>query len=231
MDLCLIIDSSGSIRDNNPPDRSYDNWELQLKFVSDMVSAFDVGPDATRIAAIVFSEQVTLAFSLDRYTNAQDVQQALTNIAYLGQTTNTPQALIQTRNQCFNAATGDRSNVPNLAIIVTDGVPFPANRRNPAIAEAAALRAAGVTMIAIGITNVIDQDFLKELSSPPQLEGQNYFTAADFNELERIIPDVVKGTCGATEVGMYANEWTWSIVFFIFDDILNVEIIFLPHCT
>ena len=34
IDLCVVIDSSGSIRDNNPPDGSYDNWELTLAFVN-----------------------------------------------------------------------------------------------------------------------------------------------------------------------------------------------------
>ena len=120
----------------------------------------------------------------------------------MGQTTNTPEALIQTRNQCFNPANGDRPNVLNLAIIVTDGVPFPGSRRAPAIAEAAALRDTGVTMIAIGITEVIDQDFLKEMSSPPQIEGQNYFTATSFGALQTITRTVVEGTCKAVVEGM-----------------------------
>ena len=34
MDLCIIVDSSGSIRDNNLSDNSYDNWALVLQFVS-----------------------------------------------------------------------------------------------------------------------------------------------------------------------------------------------------
>ena len=39
IDLCIVIDSSGSIRDNNPPDNSYDNWRLLLDFV-EMVRFF-----------------------------------------------------------------------------------------------------------------------------------------------------------------------------------------------
>lgn len=201
VDLCLIIDSSGSIRDQNPRDGSVDNWQLQLNFLSDLVGAFTIGPDQTRVGAIVFSEEVRLAFALDRYTTASDVQQAILNINYLGQTTNTPEALIQTRQQCFNAATGDRSDVVNLAIIVTDGLPFPDFRRQPAIDEAIALRDTGVTMIAIGITNVIDRDFLRQMSSSPQVENQNYFTATDFTALTRITTAVVEGTCEAVVSG------------------------------
>ena len=36
IDLCIVIDSSGSIRDNNPKDGSYDNWELLLNFVKEV---------------------------------------------------------------------------------------------------------------------------------------------------------------------------------------------------
>ena len=202
VDLCFIIDSSGSIRDNNPPGGSPDNWELQLRFLADLVGAFTIAPDATRVGAIVFSEDVRLVFPLDRYSNAGEVQNALLTIPYMGQTTNTPEALIQTRNQCFNSATGDRPDVINLAIIVTDGLPFPPGRRNPAIAEAAALRNIGVTMIAIGVTTVIDQDFLKEMSSPPQIENENFFTATNFGALQAIRRTVVEGTCKAVVEGM-----------------------------
>ncbi len=36
VDLCIIVDSSGSIRDNNPSDGSYDNWDLLLQFVREV---------------------------------------------------------------------------------------------------------------------------------------------------------------------------------------------------
>ena len=36
VDLCIVIDSSGSISDNNPSDGSYDNWKLTLEFVQEV---------------------------------------------------------------------------------------------------------------------------------------------------------------------------------------------------
>lgn len=38
IDVCVVIDSSGSIRDNNPADGSFDNWELLLEFVKQVQS-------------------------------------------------------------------------------------------------------------------------------------------------------------------------------------------------
>ena len=36
IDMCIVIDSSGSIRDSNPDDDSYDNWEFVLEFVKEV---------------------------------------------------------------------------------------------------------------------------------------------------------------------------------------------------
>ena len=194
VDICLIIDSSGSIRDNNPPDGS-DNWTTQLKFLSNLVGDFRVGLDATRVGAVVFSGAARLVSSLDRYGTTEEVQKVINNIAYMGQTTNTPDALNLARSQCFNPSSGDRSDVMNLAVIVTDGVPYPPNLRNPALDAAKALRNYGVTMIAVGITDGIDENFLKAMSSMPQLIGQNYFTAIDFSQLDTIRDTVVNSVC------------------------------------
>lgn len=193
-----MIDSSGSIRDNNPANGP-DNYELQLEFLASLVRAFTIGPDATRIGAILFSEQVILQFALNTYDTADAIVAAILGTPYLGQTTNTPEALLQTRTQCFTAANGDRPNIDNLAVIVTDGVPFPSNRRGPALDEARALKDTGAKIISIGITDSIDVDFLREMSSPPQIEGQNFFTASNFDALAQIQSTVVEGTCETLE--------------------------------
>ncbi len=199
VDLCFIIDSSGSIRDNNPRDGSFDNWQLQQDFLSKLVDVFTISPDSTRVGAVVFSEQVRLVFSLDTYTDAQSVKQAINAIPYLGHTTNTPEGLKVTREQCFNTANGDRPNVQNLAIFISDGVPFPTNRKDPAIREAEALKNTGASVVAIGVTNIIDRDLLRTISSPPQIEGQNYFLATDFTALGTIRRAVGEGTCVVVE--------------------------------
>ena len=105
-------------------------------FLSGLVGGFTIENDATRVGAVVFSEQVSLAFSLDTYTDAQSINDAIMNLAYFGQTTNTPEGLRVTRQECFNEANGDRPNVQNLAIFISDGIPFTPERRDPTISEA-----------------------------------------------------------------------------------------------
>ena len=101
------------------------------------------------------------------------------NIRYLNQSTNTEEAFIVAREQCFNFANGDRQNIQNLAIIISDGrpEPFPVPA---AVAAAQALKDTGAIVLAIGVTSRIDKTFLQDISSPPQIENQNYFTSADY---------------------------------------------------
>ena len=130
MDLCFIIDSSGSITDANPRDNSYDNWDIQKKFVASLLDLFEIAPDATRVGAVVFSETVSLEFSLDTYTDARSVKDAILDLVHMNGETNTPEAFRIATNECFNLARGDRPNVDNLAIFISDGKPHPTRNKN-----------------------------------------------------------------------------------------------------
>ena len=197
VDLCLIIDSSGSIRDSNYPGRP-DNYALQLDFLANVVASFPIGPDNTRVAAIVFSEQVVLEFPLNRYNSLSEVQEAIRNVPYLGQTTNTPEAFRQADLQCFSAVNGDRDDADNVIIIVTDGVPFPTTGREPALREARRLMNQGIEISAVGITESVDENFLRGISS-----GDNYFKVTDFEELGSEREQISRGVCQMTERGKH----------------------------
>ena len=194
MDLCLIIDSSGSIRDNNPPDGSRDNWNLQLEFLASLIDLFTIGPTDTKIGAVVFSEEASVAFDLDTYRKALYVKYAILGLEYIGTTTNTPEGFKVTREQCFSPANGERPRVLNLAIIITDGVPFPAVRFDSALREAKLLKQIA-TVIAIGVTDFVNVDLLKSFSSPPQIENQNWYKSVSFTNLNLITRSVGIGLC------------------------------------
>ena len=191
----MIVDSSGSIKDKNPPDNSYDNWQLLLNFLANLVDYFQIGPDDTQIGAVIFSDDASLEFPLNRYYDPAALKSAILRMRCMGQTTNTPEAIRIARQQCFDPQSNDRPDVQNLAIIVTDGVPYPPERREPAFRQAQILRSTGARLVAIGITDDIDVDVLRQLSSLPQVEGQNYFTAPSFRVLNEISESVSAESC------------------------------------
>ena len=67
--------------------------------------------------------EATLNFYLTNFTDVSSIRNAVRNIRYLGGNTNTTGGLRLMRTEIFNAANGDRSDVPNVAILITDGVP------------------------------------------------------------------------------------------------------------
>ena len=220
MDLCFIVDSSGSIRDTNLLE--VDNWTLQLNFIIDLVKLFDIAPDATRVGLVVFSDDTQLVFSLDTYTDAESLEVAIRNIPYFGRQTNTRDAFRITREQCFNVARGDRPGIQNLAIFISDGQPITDSIRDPAITEAQLLKNSGAFLIAVGITSVIDLEFLKTVSSSPHIEGQNYFRAPDFSALQATKRSVAEGACEivtGTDFFMHFYRMT----FFTGDNVLKTH--------
>ncbi len=204
VDMCLVIDNSGSLRDRNPSDGSYDNWALQLGFLTGLVRGFDIGLNSTRVGAVTFSTYAAVAFELNTYGTAEEISQAILSLPYSGQLSNTAAGFRATRTQCFNVANGDRPSVPNLAVIATDGVPFISQNvtanielRNLSLDESRALRDSGATSVVVGITDVVDHDFLRGISSPPQEEGKNYFYVQNFVVLDSILDTVVQAICAA----------------------------------
>jgi len=68
------------------------------------------------------------------------------------------------RTQVFSLS-NDRPDVPNLAIIITDGYP---TIKSTLPDEINAVNKSGINTLVVGVTNNIDLDTIKKLSSPPQ---------------------------------------------------------------
>ena len=107
--------------------------------------------------------------SLCRHSNKYSLLNALDNLHYSGGTTNTIAALGNLSN-VFNVQNGDRSDVRNTAILITDGKP----RNDDYIYPIEQIRAAvksvtdqDIRLLVVGVTDSIDMETLTELSSPP----------------------------------------------------------------
>lgn len=90
-------------------------------------------------------------------------------LPYTGGTTNTIAAL-GNLSYVFNLQNGDRPGVNNTAILITDGKP----RNDYDLYSMDQIRAAvkrvidqNIRILVLGVTDSIDKETLKELSSPP----------------------------------------------------------------
>jgi len=52
LDIALVIDSSGSIRQHSPP--GVDNWQFIINFLVDLVSSINIGETSTHVGAVSF---------------------------------------------------------------------------------------------------------------------------------------------------------------------------------
>ena len=119
---------------------------------------------------------------------------ALENIVYKGGNTNTSGGLRTIMRSVLTPAGGDREDVTNVVVIVTDGVST--RDAHLTIGDSTDLkRDKNAVIFVVGITDQVSREDLRDMSSPPQEEGKNYFLTTDFDQLDSIIGAMINLTC------------------------------------
>ena len=88
LDVAILIDHSGSIRDDQVAGEP-DNFELLMFFVEEIIRNLPVGLDRTRVGIILFSNRAEVFFDLDDFSNSQAMIDKLDKLVYEGGNTNT----------------------------------------------------------------------------------------------------------------------------------------------
>ena len=95
----------------------------------------------------------TLNFYLTNFTDDRLLTAAIRRIPFKGGNRNTTGGLRLMRREIFNRDNGDRSNVPNVAILITDGNPI--LEVGKLQDEARRIKALGVRILGVGITHKV----------------------------------------------------------------------------
>jgi len=112
-DIIFVVDESGSI--------GATNFDLMKNFLSRLVSRLGIESGNTRVGLITYSSAVGTGFNLSDYHTIASVQSAISSLHYPGGGTNTGAALTYVRTTMLTSAAGDRGNVPNVVVVLTDG--------------------------------------------------------------------------------------------------------------
>ena len=114
-DIIFVMDESSSVG-------AY-NFQLMKSFVMALVGRLDIDSGHTRVGLATYSTQVDTAqaFNLNSYSSVADVQSAISLLIYGLGRTNTAAALRYVRTTMLTSAAGDRSDVPNVIVVMTDG--------------------------------------------------------------------------------------------------------------
>jgi len=103
----------------------------------------------------VTGNEAYLQFYLSNFTNTQSLESAIRNIPYCNENTNTTGGLRLTRTQIFNTANGDREDVPNVIVLLTDGNP---TRETDLLSdEVLSIKNLDIRIVGIGVTNEVTE--------------------------------------------------------------------------
>ena len=89
--------------------------------MSVLVDYMSVSADQDRIAVVQFGNEARIEFDLTKHLNKTSVNDAIAKIDQVGGNTNTSGGLYLMRTNVFDESSGDRPDVPNMAIVITDG--------------------------------------------------------------------------------------------------------------
>ncbi|KAI8499218.1 biological adhesion [Branchiostoma belcheri] len=200
LDLMLVLDGSGSVGDAD--------FTKTLQFAENVVNAFDIGPDLTRVGVVQYSDTPaysftpefdigpdltrvgvvqysdtpTMEFNLGAHGDKASTIAAVNSIQYQGGGTATGAALEYTRAN----ANWRGAPVPKVIIVVTDG-----KSGDDVTAAAQALAGEGVTVYAIGVGNYD----LPELQQIANGNTNNVVELADYNALTATIDQIAGQVC------------------------------------
>lgn len=180
-DVIFLLDSSGSV--------SRDEFRQMKEFVISISEKFSIGYTKTRIGAAAYSSKAFLGFNLNTFNSANKLRNALSSLPYIYGNTNIAAGLQLVRNRMLHYKAGDRPQIQNFVIVLTNG------RSNinsiMTIPEAEKLKKhAHVYTIAIGS---FDNSEVKDIASAPA--ALNAFTVPDYESLFQITDRIVGTIC------------------------------------
>ena len=182
VDMIFVVDRSGSI--------TAPRWPFITDFVCELSRAFDVSLSKTRIAVIIFGNDCHIEFDLDDYTNNEDICDAVKAIPYETGSTNIYCGFMEARSIISSDSLGDRSNVDNVVLLVTDGKP---TKKVADTVPAADMLKQVATIISVGVSPQVNNTLLRELASKP-----SFFTfISNFDQLDTNVNDVSDLLCEA----------------------------------
>jgi len=113
VDIVFVLDASDSIGTSD--------FNLMKSYVSRLVSGLDIDGGKTRVGLVTYSLNVTTSISLNAHSTLAGVLSAISSLSYSGGNTNTAAALAFVRTRMLTSAAGDRSNGPNIVVVLTRG--------------------------------------------------------------------------------------------------------------
>nr|QEG59312.1 mucus protein [Cornu aspersum]QEG59313.1 mucus protein [Cornu aspersum] len=184
VDIVFLVDESSSI--------GAVNFKLLQTFLANVTQHFKVGSNGARFAGVQFATQVKKLFDLNKYSSSKDISSALLGTPYGQGSTYTHLGLNYIAdNKLFSAASGGRSNAPDVVIVFTDGESTMPEQTKQA---ADRLKQQGATVVSVGVGGQFKTSELFDIASSKDA----VFVVSDFNLLYYIENNLTARVCPST---------------------------------
>lgn len=102
----------------------------------------------------------------------------------------------------FTGGNGDRSSVPNVAIVLTDGG---SDDKDSTVSEALLAKTSGIHIITLGVGKWIDEFELMSIASHP---WQSHLWGVDnFRDLDDFVDDTRDAICNSEYTVVYCEDY------------------------
>ncbi|XP_051255377.1 collagen alpha-6(VI) chain [Dicentrarchus labrax] len=175
-DVFFLTDSSASISDAD--------YQKMKNFMKSVISMSAVGQNELHVGVMQFSSNAKLEFPLNQYHSKEEMWKAIDNMQQINQNTHIGNAITEV-SKYFKETSGGRSNLRQWLIVITDG-----ESQDSVIGPAAALRAKGVLVYAIGVGKAITSQLVEITDS-----SERVFTESNFDGLKDLEKKVALKLC------------------------------------
>ncbi|XP_061195997.1 collagen alpha-1(XIV) chain-like [Saccostrea echinata] len=159
-------------------------------FVKKFLHSANIDDGEVRVGLLSYSTQVTVEFQLNTYKTKAELFDAIDRVPWTYGATNTADGLKTMHEEMFSEGNGDRPGVPNICVVITDGVSNINHRRT--IPEAKQARRKRIHIFAIGIA-LKDLREINGIASQPA--SVNAFAIDSFDELEGLNEKISNSVC------------------------------------
>ena len=187
VDLIFILDSSTSM--------GRSDFQNMKDFVKNVISQIDITNGSSRVGVFTFSNDAKLEFGLKTYNTNEDIIKAIDAIPQYFGNTNTAAALRAVTRQGFTKTGGDRENIPNVAVLITDGI---ANVDiDQTLPESKIVKSEGIYLYAFAIKLRAHSDFRKIASLP---SNRTAVFLPNFKSLVSYSPSFMQTLCEGNSI-------------------------------
>lgn len=186
MDIGFIVDSSSSVR--------RDNFQVVKTFIINLIKSISVSHNTTHVGFIHYNHKAYLDwnFENDVAQNETLLAAAIIHVTYNPGGTRTDKALEMALSKLFTCDGGERSNVPHVLIVITDGKTSKRSKKYRDVLKP--FKEKGILIIGIGIGRSVDETELLQIADGKK---DNVMKVSRFDELLSKLKDILKLFCAS----------------------------------